>query len=179
MMKAIFVFIALIIPALSSAMDFNIYGGFGSTRFTGNGNWAREFGFEGGLLYMRPIAGNWVLRTGLGVAQKNSKVDLPGNLTESVDYVLLELPFTALYQMTSFFQPFGGINFGYVIDDSNVVGAKDYVFNLPVGFRVILPEEQAIEAYYEWGITDLASAHGSHFRIGTSIGFRYLASFSL
>lgn len=160
-------------------MDFNSYVGFGSTRFTGNGNWAREYGFEGGVLYMRPLKTNWWLRTGLGLAQKNSDVDLPGNLTESVDYVFLEIPFTALYELTKSFQLFGGMSFDYVIDDDDIVGAKSIVFNLPIGFRINLPEGHGIEAYYEWGLTDLASENGAHFRIGNSIGFRYLHSFTI
>lgn len=163
----------------AQAMDFNSYVGFGSTRFTGNGNWAREYGFEGGVLYMRPLKTNWWLRTGLGLAQKNSDVDLPGNLTESVDYVFLEIPFTALYELTKSFQLFGGMSFDYVIDDDDIVGAKSIVFNLPIGFRINLPEGHGIEAYYEWGLTDLASENGAHFRIGNSIGFRYLHSFTI
>lgn len=180
MLKNTLLFVAIaLVPVIAGAANFNAFGGISSTEFDGDGNWDREYGFDFGVLYMRPLQQNLWLRTGAGIAQRNSDLVISGNNVISVDFTLLEIPVTAYYEITKMWAVFGGINFNLVLDDDDVTGAKSFVFNLPLGFRVNLSGPHSLEGFYEMGITDLASSSSGNFKVGSAMGVKYLYSFSL
>lgn len=179
-MKFIFLIVSMLcLSNVSVAADFNAYGGISSTEFDGDGNWDREYGFDFGVLYMRPLQQNLWLRTGAGISQRNSDLIIFANNNIAVDFTLLEIPITAYYSITKMWAVFGGLNFNLVLDDDDVTGAKSFVFNLPLGFRVNLSGPHSIEGFYEMGVTDLASSGSGDFKVGSTIGAKYLYSFSL
>jgi hypothetical protein len=97
----------------------------------------------------------------------------------AVDFTLLEIPVTAYYQVADQWGIFGGVSVNLVIDDDDVNGSESIVFNLPIGFRYNISGPHSIEGFYEFGLTDLASAGGADINVGSSVGARYLYSFSL
>jgi hypothetical protein len=172
-MKRIFLIVAIFITySTSQAAQLAGYAGINSTEYAGSGNWDRNFGIDFGALYFMPLKQDIYLRTGAGLAQRNSEI---GNI--GVDYLLLEIPATLMMTINSSFSIFGGLNFNLVLDDDDVRGSKSFVFNLPIGARFQLEGPHAIEAFLEFGITDLASSGGSDIHVGNVIGGKYVYTF--
>lgn len=174
-MKRILLFalcLSLIVPNASAAQLAG-YVGLNSTEFAGTGNWDREFGVDFGVLYLTPLKQNIFLRTGAGIAQRNSEIGPIG-----VDFLLLEVPATVLFHLNNSVSLFGGLTFNLVLDDDDVRGGRSFVVNLPIGARFQMGGPHAIEAFLELGVTDLASSGSVDIHVGNAIGAKYVYTFN-
>lgn len=170
--------VAIFAPQTSSAFTMDAYVGLNSTHFKGRSNWEKEYGFDFGMLYLVRFKSPWILRTGVGIAQRNSDLVTGQSTNIAADYVLLEIPAVAMYPITKTWNVMGGLNFNYVLDDDDIPGSKSIVFNLPVGFRFSIDKENGVEGFYEIGITKLASGGIADARVGKSVGLKYIYTFS-
>lgn len=154
------------------------YGGINSTKLSGSGDWIKEYGFDFGVLYLKPIRNGLVFRTGLGIAQRNSDLITGINRNLAVDFLLLKIPISALYMITPYLGVWTGVSFDFVLDDDDISGAKAFAFNFPVGIRFNVYAEHSVETFWETGVTRLASGSGYDFRVGKTVGINYIYSFS-
>jgi len=174
-MKLIFIILALIFTSpLAQADKLSPFAGLNTTEFDDAGNWDRKFGFEFGASYVMNIQDQLYFRTGGGIIQKNSEFELLG-FSRDVDYLVLEIPATLMFDLNGEWFVFGGLNFDLVLADDDF-NSEAFTITLPLGARWQVEGPHAVEFGLEFGVTDITDSGA---KIGNSLFARYLYDFSI
>ena len=162
----------------------SLYGGLNSSEFktSNSGSYDRDFGYDFGSEFIFDFGQPVKFRTGAGIAKKNSTLKF-GTFKIDVEFMYLEVPVTALFQLNESIGLFGGLNFDLKISDEcggsgvgtcKVQDPESLVYNLVLGGRYNISGQHNIVVPLEIGMSDMFKDT----KLANSLGVRYAYQFN-
>jgi hypothetical protein len=158
-----------------------VRGNSGSTDLP-NANVSNKTSFDGGILGVVPIAGQFAFRSGFLATQRYAEVSPTNQGTIDVNFVYVDVPVTLMFLAT----PTAGIFAGPVIamnvvkdcSASNAGGSqctnvKSVAFPLTIGIQARLFGQVGAELYYENTSGNLADHISNYTSVGGNILFYF------